>query len=108
MKMDGTGKDAKLFENDGRPIFFADEISEIAFLRNRYNNAVTDKRRIEAEAKLYGVTDRKGLDDFSRTLYKYAVNDIEVICKYISEHDIDYGEIDPETGLIVERKQNGK
>lgn len=99
LKLIGEGKDSILVDENNKPIYTNDMV---AFLRDRYNLCVSEMRNIENRAKHYGVIDPDKMQEEDKILYKADQHEADIICKYIADHNIDYGEIDPETGLIVE------
>lgn len=98
-------EDGNLVTDDGKPMFLGDKESELAFLRNKYNENMRICNQIEAEARKNGTVQRYDLMPSENQKYRKAKEECAVICAYISFHDIDYGEIDPETGLIVEKQR---
>ncbi|MBR5662672.1 MAG: hypothetical protein IKX00_03340 [Bacilli bacterium] len=88
-----------LYDENDKPIYFANEESELAFLRGKYNLCTSEINRIEKLVVNRGVF---GLTDQDRTAYTDATKMRDLICEYMTKKNIDYGEIDPNTGLIVE------
>ena len=100
MKLIEENGSVSLYDNDDKPIYFSNEESELAFLRGRYNICTSNINRIEKLAVCYGVT---GLKDSDRKLYTAATKERDMICEYMTKKNIDYGEINPETGLIEDK-----